>query len=378
MTRNYFPDEGKLLYFWKGRVALYAILRALGIGPGDEVILPGFTCVVVPNAVLYVGATPVYADVDPRTYNVSAGTIEPLITQRTRVILAQNTFGLSADLDSILDLAESHGIFVIEDCAHGLGGSYKGRPNGTVAHATFFSTQWSKPISTGLGGIAYIREPALAARITDVADEMPRPSLSDQAMLLVQLLVRPLARRPILHYPLVKMYRVITQRLNLPVGSSTGEELVSLKMPRGYAKRMGRLQSWYWKQELAKLDTLVARRRQAAAHYDAFLSSAQLELPHRPDYAMHAMLRYPVRVHNKPEVLTRAKQMHIPIGDWFLSPLHPNVGDLSRWGYHAGQCPVAEQACREVINLFTDRPLPVHHLSALFSVESSSSSHAYV
>src|SRR5438105_15281527 len=91
--------------FWKGRVALYAILEALGVGPGDEVIVPAFTCVVVPNVILYLGARPIYADIDAATYNAEAAGIEPRLSPRTKVILAQNTFGLAPDLDPILELA---------------------------------------------------------------------------------------------------------------------------------------------------------------------------------------------------------------------------------------------------------------------------------
>ena len=138
-ARESLGGEVDVFLFWKGRVGLYAILKALDIGPGDEVILPAFTCVVVANAVIYRGATPVYAEIDPKTYNIDPARIEERITEKTKVILAQNTFGLSADLDAIFDVAQAHDLFVIEDCAHGFGGTYKGRLNGTVADAAFFS-----------------------------------------------------------------------------------------------------------------------------------------------------------------------------------------------------------------------------------------------
>ena len=96
-----FPRDGQFFHFWKGRVGLWAILRALGVSRKDEVIVPGFTCVAVPNAVLYVGATPIYADIEPETYNVSVATLEPLLNDRTRAIVVQSTFGLSPDLDPI-------------------------------------------------------------------------------------------------------------------------------------------------------------------------------------------------------------------------------------------------------------------------------------
>lgn len=368
MPNNYFPTEGRLFYFWKGRVALYTLLRALGLGPGDEVIIPGFTCVVVPNAILYLGARPVYADIEPDSYNLSAATVAPLLTARTRAIIAQNTFGLSADLEPLLALAKSHHLPLVEDCAHGLGGSYRGRPNGTVADAAFFSTQWSKPISTGLGGVAYTADPALARGIERVMADMrmQRPSLSRQAILGAQLLLRPLADHPLLHYPLVGLYRWLTQKLGLAVGSSSGHELESLAMPPGYAQQMGSLQRRGWQQGLSALAPKTRQRQQAAARYDEFFAGGPISLPYRPAYADHAMLRYAVRVPDKAAFLARAKRLHLPVGDWFVSPLHPVTGNLGQWGYQAGQCPVAEQACREVVNLPTDRMLSQRQLTALF------------
>lgn len=366
---DYFSNTGKLFYFWKGRVALYAILKALGIGPGDEVILPGFTCVVVPNAVLYLGAQPVYADIDPDTYTLTAAAIEPLIGPRTRVILAQNTFGLSADLDPIMALAETYGLVVVEDCAHGLGGFYRGQRNGTVAHAAFFSSQWSKPISTGLGGVAYTRDERLALGLEQIVEAMPGPGLAQQAILQGQRLARPLADNPALYYPLVNAYRWLTRKAGLSVGSNSGAELNDVKMPPAYAQRMGALQVRGWQRSLARIDVKVKERRQTAATYDEFLAAVGIKPPYRPDYAEHGMLRYTIRMSHREQLLNRARQQRIPIGDWFGSPLYPVTGDLSRWGYRLGQCPVAERACREVINLFTHRPLSERQLTLLFDTE---------
>jgi len=146
-------DFRDIFLFWKGRVALYAILGATGIKGGDEIILPAFTCVVAVNPIIYLSAKPVYVDIDPVTYNMDVSMIEGKITERTRAILAQNTFGLAPDLDRIFELADRYRLMVIEDCAHGFGGSYRGKPNGTMADASFFSSQWNKPFSTnGLEG----------------------------------------------------------------------------------------------------------------------------------------------------------------------------------------------------------------------------------
>ncbi|NSW84039.1 MAG: DegT/DnrJ/EryC1/StrS family aminotransferase [Syntrophothermus sp.] len=363
---RFLESNGSVFFFWKGRVAIYVLLKAIGVGSGDEVILPGFTCVVVPNAVLYLGAKPVYADIDPQTYNITAETIEPLISPRTKVIIAQNTFGLSPDLDPIMALAEQHGIYVIEDCAHGLGSTYKGRPAGTSTHASFFSTQWSKPISTGLGGIAYVRDEVLVHKVAAIVEQLTPPRMMEQAILAAQVFVRPLANRPALYYPLVEAYRFLTQKVGLSVGSSVGDELLSVQMPHGYLKRMGGFQRRALQRGLKTLPQRVRQRQLVAEQYDTFFRNTAIQPSARPDYAEHSMLRYPIRVPDKAKILERARRLRIPVGDWFVSPLHPVEGELSQWGYQAGQCPEAEKACAEVINLFTDHALSHQQLSALF------------
>lgn len=361
---NYF-GEGKLFYYWKARVGLYMLLQALGIKPGDEIILPGYTCVVVPNAILYAGGTPVYADIDPRTYNATCKTIEPLVTPRTRVIIAQNTFGLSPDIDPILSLARARNIFVVEDCTQGLGGSYKGRPAGLSAEAAFFSTQWSKPISAGLGGILWLRDLDVATKVSTLNEKLSHPGIGEDLILGLQRLLRPLADRPILHYMLVQFYRFLTQKLGV-TGSGGRNELTVIEMPKNYLKLMGKSQKKAVERGFEGLNTIIEYRQQNSEWYDQYFHSRGFSTPYRPDYAEHSMLRYTIRVPNKLELLDKARRLHIPIGDWFASPLHPVQGDLTQWMYTVGHCLEAEKACRETINLSTDRPLSLNQMRELF------------
>ena len=102
--------------FWKARVALYAILKALGVGQDNEVILPGYTCVMDVNPIKYLGARPVYIDIEPKTFNMDFSQLEDKITPNTKVIIAQHTYGYPCDMDVILEIANRRGIIVIEDC----------------------------------------------------------------------------------------------------------------------------------------------------------------------------------------------------------------------------------------------------------------------
>jgi len=142
--------------------ALHLILAALGVGPGDEVIVPAFTWVATANVVLYCGATPVLVDVDPRTFNIDPKQIPARISKHTKAIIAVHLFGLCADIDAIQ--AAAPGIPIIEDAACAAGSAYKGRPAGSLGIAAAFSFHPRKSITTGEGGMVTTRDASLAER----------------------------------------------------------------------------------------------------------------------------------------------------------------------------------------------------------------------
>jgi dTDP-4-amino-4,6-dideoxygalactose transaminase len=133
--------------------ALHAAVAALGLKPGDEVIVPAFTWVATPNAVEYMGAKPVFCDIDLGTFNIDPRLIAPLITPRTVGILPVHLFGLSSDMDSILEIAKKHRLWVVEDAACAFGAQYKGRHVGTFGDFGCFSFHPRKAITTGEGGM---------------------------------------------------------------------------------------------------------------------------------------------------------------------------------------------------------------------------------
>ncbi len=158
-------SEHNVFLYWKGRVALYAILKSLDLSEGDEVILPAFTCVVVPNAIIYAGLKPVYVDISPKTLNMDISLVKDAITDKTKVILCQNTFGLSSNIEEIILIAKKFNLITIEDCTHGFGGTYKGKPNGSFCDAAFFSSQWNKPFSTGIGGFLLVNNEKILTKV---------------------------------------------------------------------------------------------------------------------------------------------------------------------------------------------------------------------
>src|ERR1051325_8858123 len=120
-----------------GRMALYFILKSMDFPPGSEIIVPAFTFWVVPEICRVAGLTPVFADIDPATFTLSPAAVERALTPKTRAVLPTHLYGMACDMDPILDLARRHQLKVIEDCAHALGATYRGRMVGTLGDASF-------------------------------------------------------------------------------------------------------------------------------------------------------------------------------------------------------------------------------------------------
>ena len=146
-----------------GTTALHLALVAMGIGPGDEVIVPSLTYIASANAVTYCGATVVLVDNDPRTFNIDPALIEAKITPRTKAIMPVHLYGLVADMDPILEVAQKHGLMVIEDAAEAVGATYKGRMSGSLGDCATFSFFGNKIITTGEGGMITTNDDTLAA-----------------------------------------------------------------------------------------------------------------------------------------------------------------------------------------------------------------------
>jgi perosamine synthetase len=148
-----------------GTAGLHLCLRALGIGEGDEVILPSFTFIAVGNVILSERAKPVFVDIDPDTLNLDPARLEAAITTKTKSIVAVHTFGRPADLDPILEIARKHRLPVIEDACEALGAQYRGRPVGGIGTVGVFGFYPNKPITTGEGGMVVTRDSGLAKQI---------------------------------------------------------------------------------------------------------------------------------------------------------------------------------------------------------------------
>ena len=337
--------------FWKGRVALYAILKALGIAEGDEVILPGYTCVMNVNPIKYLGAKPVYVDIEPATYNINANLLPGKITPKTKVIIAQHTYGYPCDMDAIMNIADKNAIPVVEDCCLSLGSKYKGKTVGTMGLAAYFSFQWNKPYTTGLGGMAVTSDSALADKIEQLrAGEMFSPWAKEVFMLWAQLVVYRSIVYPRTTAFAQALFRYLTSK-GAVVGSSSTSEFQPTMAP-DFFKGISGIQARGGLRQLKKIQQNIAHRVEMAQFYDQLFQ--QRGWPARTydrSTIQPIMVRYPVRVNQKQEALAEAAKAGVELGSWFECPLHPIETPLAAYNYQVGMCPEAEKAANEAVNL---------------------------
>jgi len=159
-----------------GTAGLHLALLTLGIGEGDEVIVPSFAFIAVANAVLQVRATPVFAEIDPVTLNLAPTSVERAITPRTRAILVVHTFGVPAEMDALLSLARHHNLAVIEDACEAIGAEFQGKRTGSFGDLAVFGFYPNKQLTTGEGGAVLARDPAHATRLRSLRNQGRQPS----------------------------------------------------------------------------------------------------------------------------------------------------------------------------------------------------------
>jgi dTDP-4-amino-4,6-dideoxygalactose transaminase len=162
--------------FNSGRSAFLAILRALEIKKGREVLLQAFTCNAAVNPILWAGLKPVFVDIEEKTLNINLADLERKITEKSRAVMVQHTFGMPADLDKILEICKKYNLILIEDCAHCLGGKFKEKKLGTFGKASFFSFGRDKIISSVFGGIVITNDDKLAEKIEEFRKFLSLPS----------------------------------------------------------------------------------------------------------------------------------------------------------------------------------------------------------
>ena len=301
-----------------GSAALHVAVAALGVGPGDEVVVPAFTFVATANAVVHVGATPVFADVDPDTLLVSPASVEAVITPRTRAIVAVDFAGQPADYDALRALADRHRLALVADACHSLGGRYHQRPVGSLADVSAFSLHPVKHVAAGEGGVVTTDRADLAAAIRAL-----------------------------------RSHGIATDHRTREAAGTWHYDMTAL----GFNYRLSELHSALALSQLGKLESSIRRRAQIAARYDAAFAdlAAVVPLATRPE-SIHAHHLYVVRLGTPESPLDRKRAYAALRAEGSGAAVHYMPGHLHiyyrrRFGCGPGDCPAAEAAYERVISL---------------------------
>jgi dTDP-4-amino-4,6-dideoxygalactose transaminase len=226
---------------------LWMAMKALGVGPGDEVITTPMTFAATANVIEVVGAKAIFVDIDPKTYNIDVTALERSITSRTKVIMPVHFYGIPVDLDVVYGVAEKHKLWVVEDAAHAIGAHYKGRPIGSFGHIQVFSFHPNKNITSGEGGCVTTSDPDLARRLAQW-----------------------------------RFHGI--DRTNWNRHQKGGSQHYDVVCP-GLKFNMTDIQAAIGIHQLRKLDSFIEQRTLLANHYKALLSDCpHIQLPSLPDY----------------------------------------------------------------------------------------------
>jgi len=304
--------------FSSGTAALHGAAFAAGLGPGDEAVTTPMTFCATANCVLYQRARPFFADVSADTLNLDPAAAEEKVTGRTKAILPVDYSGHAADLDALMDLAERHGLIVIEDASHALGGEYRGRRVGSVAHMTTFSLHPVKHVTTGEGGMV----------TTDRAD-----------------FAETLRR--------FRNHGISSEARERQSAGQWQYEMVML----GMNYRLPDINCALGLSQMKRLDENLARRREIAASYSARLAGLPgLILPTVRADVNPAWHLYAVRVDaanltvGRAEVFRALRAENIGVNVHYI-PVHLHPYYRERFGYKGGEFPAAEAAYEQLLSL---------------------------
>lgn len=341
--------------FNSGRSSFYAILKALNLKRENDVLLQVFTCNAVPNPILWVDLNPIYIDC-ANNFNIDIEQLKQKIHsnifKNIRIVLVvQHTFGLPANMDEVLQIAEENNLIVIEDCAHALGAEWNGRKVGTFGKAAFFSFSRDKVISCVYGGMATTNDDIIGKRLSELQNEFGQPSLlwvKQQLLhpILLNFFILPLYK----FLDFGKIFLIFSQWTHLLSKAVSWKEKRGLK-PNYFPKVLPNALAELALHQFNKLEKFNAHRRTIADFYYRELKNTAFVLPEKQE---NIFLRFAVRHSKAHEIIYDAwHKENILLGDWYTTPIAPDDTKLSEMKYKIGECPNAEKLSKETLNLPT-------------------------
>ena len=340
--------------FNSGRSALYAILKALneveGLKKSDSVLLQAFTCNASINPILWQGLKPVYVDCDKDSFNMDINDLKTKISDKTKVLMVQHTFGLPANMDEV----SKNELILIEDCAHALGAEYRGQKVGSFGKASFFSFSRDKIISSIYGGMAITNDDNIGEALRQAQDKMgfPNPFWIFQQLLhpiLLHFIILPIYN----FLDLGKIFLVLSQWFHILSKAVHWKEKRG-ERPDYFPRALPNALAVMAQNQFLKLERFNHHRQNLANYYYENLKDTKFVLPQKFEDRKNVFLRFTVKHPQAHEIIYEAwHKQNILLGDWYTTPIAPFDTKLDQMHYKKGSCFNAEKLSKITLNLPT-------------------------
>ena len=344
--------------FNSGRSALYAILKALdqvqGLDAGSDVLLQAFTCNAVPNPVLWAGLNPIYVDCNKENFNIDTEDLKAKITQQSKAIIVQHTFGIPANMDEITKICQEHKLILIEDCAHSLGAKFNGKIVGSFGDVGFFSFSRDKVISSIYGGMVVTNNEELADNLRKFQNNYGHPN----KLWVFQQLLHPVLLQYIIlpvynFFNLGKALLIIAQITHILSKAVSWKEKQG-KIPNYFPRALPNAMAILALNQFAKLDKFYSHRNKVTNYYKDNLKDTKFIFPDIGLNSQPSFLRFTVKHPKAHEIIWQAwHKENILLGDWYTTPIAPFDTNLEELKYKPGSCIFAERLAKETLNLPT-------------------------
>lgn len=342
------------LSFNSGRSALLAILSSIGLEYGDEVLIQAFTCNAAVNPILWAGLKPVFVDCQKETLNIDLIDLKKKITNKSRALIVQHTFGLPADLNEILAICRNNNLILIEDCAHSLGAYFQGHQIGTFGTVAFFSFGRDKIISSIFGGLAITNDEKIGQNLKNFWERCQQPSflwIFQQlfSQILIQALIKPLYN----FLGMGKLLFVLFRRTKIISKAVTDKEKKAEKPPI-FPQKMPAVLARLAEHQFKKIEKLNKHREKIAEIYNAEFKNLKVFLPKNQEGRV--WMRYSLIFEKETDgILTDLAKKNIFLNDgWRKTVIVPADTDHKKFGYVEGNCPQAEIISKNILNLPTN------------------------
>lgn len=342
--------NSQAISFNSGRSALLVLLKSMDLKSGDEVLVQAYTCVAVPDTVLWADLKPIFVDIDEENLGIDPEDLTNKITNKTKVIIVQHTFGIPSKIDQILAIAKKNNLKVIEDCAHCCGIFFKGKKLGEFADAAIFSFGRDKPISSIFGGMVITKNIDLANKIRNYQSKLKNST--PFLWIVQQLIYNPLAYLIVNTYGFLylgKLLHLILNKLKI-LSKAIFEIEKNGKKPAIFPGKLNSKLGFLALSQFQRLDNFNQKRLSFSNLYSKGLTHLPIKLP--PQNL--SLLRYTILVDNPKDLQEFAKVKNIYLDSWYDNVVAPRDVDLKKVGYKIGSCPKAELICTKSINLPTN------------------------